>query len=264
MTSVIDVNMIGEKQHALRAKYLVSASPHSRKLVCSFLSKRRYTVLGHLLKFYLDRGMRLTKVHRAIRFSAAPYYKPYITHNTEQRNLFKDDPTLKDFYKLLNNAIYGKTIENVAKRSDVRLLNVMEKAKKLSEKPHCIDWRAFDEHLIGIEMRKLQANINKPFQHGFSVLEWSKLKMYQFYALLKDNFGDRIRMLYTDTDLLFLQFFVEDIAMAIHENPLVRDAFDFGAIPADHLCALGGPDPHAGVIGYFKDECNAATPSSNL
>ena len=82
--------------------------------------------------------------------------------------------------------------------------------------------------------------------------------MYQFYSLLKDNFGDRVRMLYTDTDSFFLQFFVEDIAMAIHENPLVRDAFDFGAIPADHPSGLGGPAPHAGMIGYFKDECNGA------
>jgi hypothetical protein len=255
-TMMIDASMISEKQHALRAKYFASACPYSKKLVCSFLQKRKYTVLGQLLQFYLDRGMLLTKVHRAIRFSASPYYKPYIAQNSEQRKLFQNDPTLKDFYKLLNNAIYGKTIENVARRSDIRLLNDMVKAKKLSEKPHCIDWRAFDESLIGVEMRKLIANINKPFQHGFSVLEWSKLKMYRFYALLKENFKDRLRMLYTDTDSFFLQFFVEDLNTALHENPIVRDAFDFGAIPADHPSGLGGSDPHAGEIGYFKDECN--------
>ena len=91
----------------------------------------------------------------------------------------------------MNNAPYGKTIENVARRSDIRLLNDMEKARKLAEKPHCVDFQVFDtnihqrseietqqEALVGIEMRKLNHFINKPFANGFCVLEWSKLKMY--------------------------------------------------------------------------------------
>ena len=102
------------------------------------------------------------------------------------RQKFKADPCKKNFYKLLNNSIYGKTIESPARRSDIRLLNDMEKARQLAEKPHCIDFRVFDEQLIGIEMRKIGHIINKAFQHGFSVLKWSKYKMYSFYALLKD------------------------------------------------------------------------------
>ena len=85
----------------------------------------------------------------------------------------------------------------------------------LAEKPHCLDFRVFEENLIGVEMRKLRHNINKPFQHGFCVLEWSKLKMYKFYALLKDAFHDKVRMLYTDTDSFFLQFFVEDLTQEL-------------------------------------------------
>ena len=99
----------------------------------------------------------------------------------------------------MNNAPYGKTIENVARRTDIRSLNNMEKARKLAEKPHCVDFRVFDgqvappeelveaaaaeeqqqeEALVGIEMRKLNHFINKPFANGFCVLEYSKLKMY--------------------------------------------------------------------------------------
>ena len=157
----------------------------------------------------------------------------------------------------MNNAPYGKTIENVARRSDIRLLNNMVKARKLSEKPHCIDWRLFDEQLIGFEMRKLRHNINKPFQHGFCVLEWSKLHMYSFYALLKDWFKEKVRMLYTDTDSFFLQFFVEDIAVALNENPVIRDQFDFGAIDLRHPCGYCVHiQPNHGELGYFKDECN--------
>ena len=100
----------------------------------------------------------------------------------------------------MNNAPYGKTIENVARRTDIRLLNDMEKARMLAEKPHCVDFRVFDgqlappeeqveaavaeeqqqqDALVGIEMRKLNHFINKPFANGFCMLEYSKLKMYE-------------------------------------------------------------------------------------
>ena len=105
-------------------------------------------------------------------------------------------------------------------------------------------------------MRKTRADINKPFQIGFSVLEWSKLTMFRFYALLKRSFGERVRMLYTDTDSFFLQFFVEDLAEEINSRAELRAAFDFSEIPLGHRIGLGCPDdPNGGVVGYFKDEC---------
>ena len=109
------------------------------------------------------------------------------------------------FDKLMNNTPYGKTIENVARRTDICLLNKMEKARRLSEKPHCVDCRVFDgqlappeeqvevadaeeqqqqEALVVIEMRKLNHFINKPFANGFCMLEYSKLKMYVTYLPL--------------------------------------------------------------------------------
>ena len=104
-------------------------------------------------------------------------------------------------------------------------------------------------------MRKCRHFINKPFHHGFCVLEWSKYKMYTFYAKLKDVFGKRVRMLYTDTDSFFLQFFVEDLAQELNRDQSMRDWFDFSEIPANHMSGLGAPnDPHGGVVGYFKDE----------
>ena len=100
----------------------------------------------------------------------------------------------------MNNAPYRKKIENVARRTDIRLLNDMWMARRLAEKPHCVDFRVFDgkvappeehleataaeeqqqqEPLVGIEMRKLNHFIKKPFAYGFCVLEYSKLKMYE-------------------------------------------------------------------------------------
>ena len=160
---------------------------------------KHYVVLNLLLRFYLDRKMRLVKVHRAIRFNFSPYVASYIANNTEKRKQFQLENVSKAFYKLVNNAPYGKTIENVARRTYIRLLNDMEKARRLAEKPHCVDFRVFDgqvalpeeqveaaavenqqqqEALVGTEMRKLNHFINKPFANGFFLLKYSKLKMY--------------------------------------------------------------------------------------
>ena len=105
----------------------------------------------------------------------------------------------------MNNAPYGKTIENVARQTDIRLLNDIEKARRLAEKPHVVNFRVFDgqvapreeqvepagakdqqvqEALVGIKMRKLNHFITKPFANNFCVLEYSKLKLYLTYLLL--------------------------------------------------------------------------------
>ena len=151
-----------------------------------------YLVLGQLLRFYLDRGMRLVKVHRAICFKSTPYVASYIANNRAKLQQFKHDNVKKACYKLMNNAPYWKTIENMARRTDIRLLNNMEKSRKLAEKPYCVDFRVFDcqvaqseeqveaavakeqqqqEAREGIKMRKLNHFINKLFANGFYVLE---------------------------------------------------------------------------------------------
>ena len=202
---IIEPEITGEKQHNLRAQYFGAACPYSRKLICSFLPKKHNVVLGQLLRLYLDRGMKLVKLHRAIHFKSSPYVASYIANNTAKRQQFKHDDVKKAFYKLMYNAPYGKTIENVARRTDNRLLNDMVKARRLAETPHCVDFRVFDgqvappkeqveaaaaekqqqqEALVGIEMRKLNHFINKPFANGFCVLEYSKQKMYEIRLIL--------------------------------------------------------------------------------
>ena len=79
----------GSKQHELRAKYFAAACPYSRKLIFLFLPKKQYVVLGHMLRFYLDRGMKRIKVHRGIKFTANPYLAQYIDNNTNKRNQYK-------------------------------------------------------------------------------------------------------------------------------------------------------------------------------
>ena len=129
-------------------------------------------------------------MHRAIRFKSSPYVASYIAINSAKRQQFKHDDVKMAFFKLINNAPYGKTIKNVARRTNIRLLNDMEKAQRLADKPDCADFRVFDgqvappeeqveaalveeqqlqEALMGIEMQKLNQFINKPFATGFCV-----------------------------------------------------------------------------------------------
>ena len=198
----IEPEITGEKQHNLRTQYFGAACPYSQKLICFFFMKKHYVVLGQLLCFNLDRGMRLVNLHRAIRLKYLPYVASYIANNTAKRQQFTHDDVKMAFNKLMNNAPYGKTIEKVARRTDIRLLNYMEKARRLAESPHCVDFRLFDgqvaqpeeqvevaakeeqqqqEALVRIEMRQLNHFINKAFANGFCVLEYNKLKMFVTY-----------------------------------------------------------------------------------
>ena len=91
----IEPEITGEKQHNLRAQYFDAACPYSRKLICSFLPKKHYVVLGQLRRVYINRGIRPIKVHRAIRFKSSPYVASYIANNTEKRKQFKHDKVKK-------------------------------------------------------------------------------------------------------------------------------------------------------------------------
>ena len=155
--------LLSETQHRLLVNYFNGVAPESKKLISSFVLCFKYTVFGQNLQFYLSRGMKLTKVHRGIKFTALAYLAAYIKHNTVMRQANRGNETKKNFYKLINNAPYGKTIENVAMRSDICLIVDEHKAVKLAEKPHCIDFRMFDDNLFGVEMRTTKSLINKPF-----------------------------------------------------------------------------------------------------
>ena len=251
----IKTEMLSEKQLRLRRLYYGDSEPFSRKLVCSLLPKKHYVVYSETLKFYLERGMKVTKLHRGMRFETRACLADYIKFNTDKRAAARLDECFRNLFKMMNNAPFGKTIENVAKRTAIKVLTDMEKARRLAEKPQCINFRLFKPDLVAVESRKVNQVINKPFQLGFAVLEHSKLHMYRTYATLKDWFGPRMRMLYTDTDSLILQFFTGDLYRELLDVPQVRRLFDFSEIPANHPSHLSSPDdPNKGQVGFFKDE----------
>ena len=143
------------------------------KLVSTFLPKTNYVLHHKNLKQYLEEGMILKKVHRGITFYQSPWMEPYIRKNTELRKEAKN-ASEKDFFKLMNNSVFGKTIENIRKRQNVKLIDNKKKALKLSSKPNFDRATIFDEHLVAIHMKKTEVYFNKPIYVGQAILDLSK------------------------------------------------------------------------------------------
>ena len=155
----------------------------------------------------------------------------------------------------MNVAPYGQTIENVTKRTSIKVLTDIEKARHLAEKLQCINFRLFNPNLVALDSRKFNQLINKPFQLGFADLEYSKLHMYRTYATLKDWYGPKMRMLYTDTDSLIMQFVTNDLYKEVLDVPQLRGLFDFSKISENHPSCLGTLDDlNKGKVGFFIDE----------
>ena len=121
--------------------------------------------------------MKLTKVHAAIKFEQSDWMKPYNVLNQLKRMTATNEFEI-EFFKLMNNAVFGKTCENQKKRTNIRFVNTKENFLKWTQKPQLIDVRVFGEDLAAIELQKSQLWIKKPFQVGFTILDAAKLHMY--------------------------------------------------------------------------------------
>ena len=152
-------------------------------------NKEKYVVHIRLLKQALNHGLILKNVHRVIQFNQKAWLKPYIDMNTELRKKAKNDFE-KDFFKLMNNAVFGITMENVRKHRDIKLVTTDKRRNQLVSAPnyHAIKW--FSENLVAIEMKKTKVTMNKPIYLGLSILEINKILMYEFwYDYMKPKYG---------------------------------------------------------------------------
>jgi len=225
----------------------------STKLVPNLYSKTRYCVHSRNLKFYLKQGMRLTKVYRAIEFKQSAWMRVYIEKNQNLRAASTSDFE-KNFYKLMNNACYGKTCENQRKRTNIQLVTDVVKTQKLLSLPQTLSFRVFTPDIAAIELMKPRCLINRPFYVGFTVLEFAKLHMYRFhYDFVKPLWpGTKSQLLFTDTDSLMYE--IEDANMynKIWQH---RDEFDLSDYPKDFFHDA----TNKAIIGKFKDEAKGKT-----
>ena len=131
------------------------------KLVCNLYKKENYVVHIRALKQALMHGLKLEKVYRVIQFNQETWLKPYIDMNTELRKQAKNDFE-KDFFKLMNNAVFGKTMENVRKHRDIKLVTTDKRRNQLVSEPNYHTIKCFSENLAAIEMKKTEVKMNKP------------------------------------------------------------------------------------------------------
>ena len=144
--------------------------------------------------------MKLRKVHRVIEFEQEAWLKEYIDVNTELRKKATNDYE-KDFFKLMNNAVFGKTMENVRKHRDIKLVKTDKKRNKLVSEPNFHTMKLTDNNLSMIEMRKVKVKMNKPIYLGLSILDISQITIYEFwYDYVKIKYEDKARLCYMDMD----------------------------------------------------------------
>ena len=171
-----------------------------KKLISNLGNKTNYVVHYKNLQLYLSLGMKLTKIHRVLKFKQSDWMKKYIDFNTEKRMNAANDFE-KDFFKLMINSVYGKTMENLQKRINVRLVNNAEDFLKYASKPTYITDKIFGKYYAAVHEIKPVLILNKPINVGFTVLDLSKWKMYDFhYNFIKKYF--HTELLFTDTDSL--------------------------------------------------------------
>src|SRR3981189_439945 len=164
--------------------------------------KSEYVVHFKLLKFYLEMGMMITRIHEVIKFTQTRLFRKYIDDNSARRQTATDDFT-KDLYKFLNNALYGKTMENIRSRKNFKLRTSEAQMLLDTSKPQYLLTHEFAPNLLLNELVNLEVKLNKPIFIGQAVLDLSKLVMYElrFVKLPADaqRFGGKIDVIGSDS-----------------------------------------------------------------
>lgn len=233
--------------------FLPPGSKHP-KLIPNLNAKTKYVIHYENLKQCLHYGLKLRKTHRILEFAQSAWLKPYIELNTSLRNSARNDFE-KDLFKFIINSIFGKTLENVDKRCDVKLCTHWENRRNspgavgLIAKPHFKSCAIFDETLVAIEMERVEVCYNKPIYVGFSILDISKTVIYDFYyGFIKYKYGDNASLLYTDTDSLILEITTDNVYQDMGAHIELFDTSNY----SEHN--VHGMPRTLSIIGKMKDE----------
>ena len=221
------------------------------KLICDWSDKKNSLIHYRMLKFYIRYGMIVDKVHEIISFKQSRWLEKYINFNTQKRNQAVNDFE-KDFYKLLNNAFFGKTMENVRNRLKIKFVkkdDYRETIKQESKLTFNGIHKSY-ENCDSYTFKQNEVLMNKPIYLGFTVLELSKLLMYEtYYDKLQPYFGqENIQLHYMDTDSFILSVNTKDI---IKDLKNLEDKFDFSYLDKTHELFS---NKNKKVIGKFKNE----------
>ena len=193
------------------------------KLVPNLKDKKGYVVHIRALNQALSRhGIKLKKVHRAIEFKQSNWMKPYTMLNTKLKTSAKSEFET-DFFKLINNSVYGKTMENIRNHKDMKLVTSKEKYAKYVLKPNFKDGHSFSINFFAVEMEKIEIKMTKPVYLGQAILDLSKTLMYEFYYdYRRPKCGSKFNLCYMDNDSFVYEIktyhFYRDIAADVEKR----------------------------------------------
>ena len=220
-----------------------------KKLVCNLFNKKKYVAHINALKQALNHGLKLKKINRVIEFNQKEWLKPYIDMNTELRKAAKNDFG-KDLFKLMNNSVFGKTMENIRKHRDIKLVTTDKRRSKLVSEPNYHTINLISEDLSIIEMKKTKVKMKKPIYLGLSILEISKTLMYEFwYDYMKPKYAKHVKLCYMDTDSFIMNIKANDFYKDISND--VENRFDTSNYEVNRPLTTG---KNKKIIGLLKDE----------
>ena len=199
----------------------------NKNLICDFSNKKNYLTHYRLLKFYIRHGMIVDKVHNIISFKQRRWLDKYINFNTQKRNQASNNFE-KDFYKLLNKAFCGKTMENVRNRLKIKFVK-KDDYKEIVKQQSKLTFNGIHKSYENCDSYTFKQNevlMDRPIYLGFTVLELSKLLMYEtYYDKLQPHFGqENIQLHYMDTDSFVLSVNTKNIIKDLRN---LEDIFDF-------------------------------------
>ena len=223
----------------------------SKKLICDWTDKENYLIHYRVLKFYVRHGMIVVKIHEIISFKQSKWLESYISFNTQKRNRAKKNFE-KDFFELLNNAAFGKFLENVRNRLGLELIKKGD-IKKIIKHQSKLTFNGIQksyENYYSFTYKKNEIVMDKAIYVGFAILELSKLHMYEtYYDTLQPYFRqENLQLHYVDTDGMILSMKTKDI---IKDLKNLEDIFDFSNLDENHELFS---NKNKKVIGKFKIE----------
>ena len=220
-----------------------------KKLVCNLSNKKKYVTHISSLKQALNHGLKLKKIHGAIEFNQEAWLEPYIDMNTGLRKLAPND-FQKNFFKLMNNTVFRKTMENIRKHRDIKLVTTDKKRSKLVSEPNYHTINLISEDLSIIELKKTKVKMNKPIYLSLSILEISKILMYEFwYDYMKPKYNNNVKLCYMDTDSFIMDIKTNDFCEDIAND--VECKLDTSNYEVNRPLPMG---KNKKVIGLMKDE----------
>ena len=241
----------------LHDKLHVKMNTKTPLLLQTLEDKDHYFIYWKNLELYLSLGMKLEHIYGGIRFKEAPIMKSYIELNTKLRNQRGASEFDKELYKLMNNSIYGKTLENPMKYSLLQFISTRKKFDKVVNKVG-FDGTVFSQDEFCIAKVKYESiKYEKPLYIGATVTELAKYKMFDFYYNVMQKACERVDLLFTDTDSLMMEVYTHDLYQLvadINKDSRFGCPIDVSTFDKEIIEKYGIPTTNNKVIGAFKSE----------